>query len=74
MKEICQREGFIPNIKDKTKYYRCLRLRSGELVLYEFSCNSKKIWNQIKETCLNPGNVIETDDSTSEEGNNAICA
>lgn len=66
--EICQREGFIPHPTDKEKYYRCLHLRSGKFLLYEFSCNSG-IWDQIKQMCSNPRNVNETNDSKSEEGN-----
>lgn len=68
--KICQREGFIPHSTNKKKYYRCLRLRSGEFVIYEFSCNSETIWDQRKQMCSYPWNVGETDNSEiSKEGN-----
>lgn len=66
--EICQREGFMSHPTDKDKYYRCVRLRSGNFLLYEFLCNIGMIWDQEKQICV-PGNVNEINDSKNEEGN-----
>lgn len=68
-KGTCKREQYLPHTTDKTKYYRCLRLRSGQFVLYEFSCHSETIWDQVKQMCSKPRNKIETGDSNSEEDN-----
>lgn len=65
----CQREGFVADPTDKQKYGKCLRLPSGQLVLYKFTCNNETIWDQINLRCLKPKKMIETSLSESEEGN-----
>lgn len=66
--KVCKKEEFIPHPEDITKYYRCVRRKSGKFELYEFSCHSGTIWDPKKQMCSYPWNR-HGDSKWNEEGN-----
>ncbi|KAK1122594.1 hypothetical protein K0M31_009039 [Melipona bicolor] len=56
VEQICVEEGFLPDLEDCSKFYRCVVVGSI-LNKYEFSCPAGTFWDNWRQTCNFPRQV-----------------
>ncbi|XP_065213766.1 uncharacterized protein LOC135840938 [Planococcus citri] len=71
----CTAEGFFPDEKNCTKFYRCVDEGNGKFTKYEFECAEGTVWD-VQETTCNYPHAVQADNcnSTSSESQTSTTA